>query len=61
MAQFEPVPPAWQGVERRSGTERRQGHDRREEFRYDLTRGDRRGGEDRRRRGQWAGSANDRW
>lgn len=51
----------WRGPERRSGRERRQGHDRRDEIRFDLIRSDRRRGEDRRRRGQWAGSTHDRW
>lgn len=55
------VSPPWCGPERRSGRERRQGQERREEIRFDLVRSDRRHGEDRRRRGQWAGSAHDRW
>jgi hypothetical protein len=61
MFEVETAAPAWRGPERRSNTERRQQHDRREEIRFEPDKEDRRQGEDRRRSGQWAGSANDRW
>lgn len=57
----ESAPPTWRGPQRRSGAERRQGHDRREEIRFEPDKDDRRQGNDRRRRGQWTGSAHDRW
>lgn len=59
--QSDPAAPAWRGPERRSGKERRQASDRREQIRFDLTKGDRRCGNDRRRRDLWAGSSIDRW
>jgi hypothetical protein len=61
MRGTEPIAPGCRAGERRSGVERRQGRDRREEIRFEPDRGDRRNGADRRRRGQWAGSAHDRW
>jgi len=43
----------YRGPERRSGKERRQGSDRREEIRFELDKGDRRSGKDRRKTGGW--------
>jgi hypothetical protein len=43
----------YRGPERRSGKERRQGHDRRDEIRFELDKGDRRNGRDRRKRTGW--------
>lgn len=61
MFEVEDRPEPYRGPERRSGKERRQGNDRREEIRFDLTKGDRRSGKDRRRQGSWSGSTIDRW
>jgi len=43
----------YRGLERRSGKERRQSHDRREEIRFELDKGDRRSGRDRRKHNGW--------
>lgn len=43
----------YRGPERRSGVERRQSSDRREEIRFELDKGDRRSGKDRRRANRW--------
>ena len=62
MFEVEDRPEPYRGPERRSGKERRQGHDRREEIRFDLSKGDRRSGKDRRKQGGlWSGSIIDRW
>lgn len=44
---------SYRGPERRSGKERRQGHDRRDEIRFELDKGDRRSGRDRRKQTGW--------
>ena len=43
----------YRGPERRSGVERRQHGDRREDIRFELNKGDRRSGKDRRKTGRW--------
>ena len=43
----------YRGPERRSGVERRQHGDRREDIRFELEKGDRRSGKDRRKNGRW--------
>ena len=43
----------YRGLERRSGKERRQNSDRREEIRFELDKGDRRSGRDRRKQTGW--------
>jgi hypothetical protein len=46
-------PERYRGPERRSGDERRQHGDRREDIRFELEKGDRRSGKDRRKNGRW--------
>ena len=43
----------YRGPERRAGKDRRQAGDRREEIRFELDKGDRRSGRDRRKQGAW--------
>ena len=43
----------YRGLERRTGKERRQNSDRREEIRFELDKGDRRSGRDRRKKTGW--------
>lgn len=61
MFEVEDRPEPYRGPERRSGKERRQGGDRREEFRFDLTKGDRRSGKDRRKQDSWSKGVIGRW
>jgi hypothetical protein len=44
---------AYRGLERRLGKDRRQAGDRREEIRFELDKGDRRSGRDRRKQSGW--------
>ncbi|MGN6514005.1 MAG: hypothetical protein ACTHKZ_10610 [Lysobacteraceae bacterium] len=46
-------PEGHQGPERRTGKERRVGNDRREEIRFELDKGNRRSGRDRRKQTGW--------
>ena len=43
----------YRGLERRTGKDRRQAGDRREEIRFELDKGDRRSGRDRRKQSGW--------